>query len=584
MSDQNHDPIGNAADFIRAKDYEGALGILIPYLRQNPKSEDGWYLISFAIPDRDKKIEALNQLLNLNPENAQAQKRLQKLETPKTRPPAQVVEKTQKSRWPLIIILILILVVIIVLVTWGALSIFGGLGGLPPPGTSVALVATATPTPTTPLPPPSPTPSQIPTTSSSPTPQDNPSTTPTTALDLASGETADRMNEIQIQVRQIRGLRQLETVPRFVIPQERVREVLEQQAEGFLEKAQIEDERRILVALGLISPTYDLYTKILNSLGDGFGGFYVPETTELFVIGERFENYEQWVFSHEYGHALVDQHFNLAEIGIYPECEYSADQCIAIRALVEGDATLLMDQWLVEYTDPGFLAAVSPEIPTEMISSDDIPPPYVFREIEFLYGDGYNFVVAMFEEGSWEKVNSTYAALPETSEQILHPEKYIAQERAIQVELPDLASALGEDWRLLISDTLGELNTLMILGHSSDFLAHLDENTLRTAATGWGGDRFEVYHNDKRGRSILAALWEWDSVEDRVEFYSALTEYQNRRFRGNDVETAVGQCWELFNEHLSCIYSFADQTLWLLGPDAATVDLIYSSFPIPNSP
>ena len=289
--------------------------------------------------------------------------------------------------------------------------------------------------------------------------------------------------------------------------------------------------------MGLIEPGYDLYNNSLTSFDEGLGGFYIPWTDELYVIGNELSIAEKFIYAHEYNHALTDQHFHLEDIGVYPECFQDNDRCQAITSLVEGDATYLMYQWLQAYASEDEIAELenlqySPI--DQAITSHDFPPPYTIRDIYFKYFDGRNFVDHLYQEGGWSLVDKAYLDLPASTEQILHPEKYLSGENPIQVDLHPLDKILNDEWRHITTGTLGELMTEMILGYNSNYLVQIDpiEHPLQR----WmGGDRYQVYYQSKTNQSILVANWEWDDIDERNEFWEAMTDYLNRRFQGRKV-------------------------------------------------
>jgi len=338
-----------------------------------------------------------------------------------------------------------------------------------------------------------------------------------------------------------------------------------------------------LSALGLIKPTYDLFTNTLNGISDGLGGFYTPWTKQIYVIGEDWTGLERWVYSHEYDHALTDAHFDIAGMGVYPVCAGDEQRCDAIRALVEGDATLLMQLWFRQYATPQdyqdikrlSLGQNNTTLP------EQFPPPYAGQQGAFPYREGLAFVTYLYEKGNWAEVNKAYQNPPQSTEQILHPLKYVQAEAPIKVEAPSLAGAIGAEWRLLKTNSLGEWMTYLLLSYSADLPAQLDNNTGGTAATGWGGDTYQVYYNDGTGDTILAAHWVWDTPKDADEFKTAMLVYQNQRFRGAKANRSEGDCWEA-NNQASCVFTTGSETLWLLAPNQTILNAVlakYSNFP-----
>ncbi len=131
------------------------------------------------------------------------------------------------------------------------------------------------------------------------------------------------------------------------------------------------------------------------------------------------------------------------------------------------------------------------------------------------YREGARWAVALYAEGGWEALNRAYARLPCSTEQILHPQKYLDGEPPQPLALPDLGAALGEGWERLRHDTLGE----WLLGlHLS---AHLeDATTAWEAAAGWAGDTFEIWESEE-GELLLVWRVAWDDRDEAAEFERA---------------------------------------------------------------
>ncbi|KPK10021.1 MAG: hypothetical protein AMJ56_09255, partial [Anaerolineae bacterium SG8_19] len=88
-------------------------------------------------------------------------------------------------------------------------------------------------------------------------------------------------------------------------------------------------------------------------------------------------------------------------------------------------------------------------------------------------------------------MNVAWQNLPQSTEQIIHPDRYLAGDLPEIVALPPLTDTLGIGWTRLEEATLGEFLLREYLGQQ------LDETEVETAATGWGGDRYAVYwHQD----------------------------------------------------------------------------------------
>jgi hypothetical protein len=145
-------------------------------------------------------------------------------------------------------------------------------------------------------------------------------------------------------------------------------------------------------------------------------------------------------------------------------------------------------------------------------------PPILRDQLLFPYTRGLAFVEGVRATGGWAAVDMAYARPPDSTEQIMHPDKYVAHEAPTRIDIPaDLAAGLGAGWRVDMQDTLGEFGLMEWLlrgGGVSDEVA-------TAAAAGWGGDRLVlVSMGSKYG---IAVQTTWDSTADAAEFAAAAT-------------------------------------------------------------
>jgi hypothetical protein len=118
---------------------------------------------------------------------------------------------------------------------------------------------------------------------------------------------------------------------------------------------------------------------------------------------------------------------------------------------------------------------------------------------------GLDFARALWKRGGTEALRAAWSRPPESTEQVLHPEKYFTAEtpRAVaEAPAPPGGSLVNEG-------VLGEMLTRTLL-----------EDAPEEAAAGWGGDRFRVF--DLSGRTLLSWTSVWDSARDVEEFAAAL--------------------------------------------------------------
>jgi hypothetical protein len=301
---------------------------------------------------------------------------------------------------------------------------------------------------------------------------------------------------------------------------------------------------RSLKVLGLIPETLDVRETLLNLLTEEVGGFYNPRTKEMFLIredpvkrtflsrllkGPDFNAEEQRVtLAHEMTHALADQHFDL--VGLDRATGGNDDMAMAVSSLVEGEATLVMMGEMFDIqTGPELLIDMQPErIDATFRLMNWVSPfmsgrtmrnaPSIFRQtLVFPYHKGTVFTLHLTNQGGWESVNAAFRQPPLSSEQILHPEKYLGPDPdwPTAVELPRFTEHLGETWTELGGNTLGEFQLQILLEKIPGG---------KQAAEGWDGDRYEVFERDD-GRLAVAWFTTWDSDEDAREFAIASAHY-----------------------------------------------------------
>jgi hypothetical protein len=440
---------------------------------------------------------------------------------------------------------------------------------LPPSWTStITPTITATPTST-----------RTPTITNTPTPVNTRTPRATRTTIVLDPTVVAEMEVLSEEVAELRKLSTAATVNTSLMAKSDLRSVLETYYfYGGGSEEEISNNSKVLVALGLIEPDYDLLTYQLNTLHDNIGGFHHHVTNQIYILGDQFTAVEKYAYVYEYNHVLANLHFNFNDLSVYPSCEGNEDRCLAIRALIEGDASLLALQWLEQKASPTDYEEINNYQPTTWILPDQNPPQYSLLSIEFPYMQGKVFVGSLFSIGGWSSVSNAYFQLPQSTEQILHPEKYLLDEQPITVPSVGLEQVLGDDWSLIKNNTLGEWVTYLILRHGTDRTAQVDETTALQASAGWGGDDYQFFYNDQTGETLLIAHWKWDSPKDADEFATGMRDYLEARFPSGEAIDTKRECW--YEDSLyACLYIGNRQNLWILAPSIDLVDRIQSFYP-----
>jgi hypothetical protein len=321
--------------------------------------------------------------------------------------------------------------------------------------------------------------------------------------------------EINAQVQAIRGLVEKTPVTPTIVSSEELTKVIRDSFDADYPPKQVAADELMYHALGLLPKDQKLGEVYLDLLESQVAGLYDPKTKGLYVLSKEggVGPVEKVFYSHEYDHALQDQHFDLNKV--QDGLQDQSDTLLARQALVEGDAYVTMTYWLQQHLNPAELAVVveAAKDPQAQAALARIPQ-IVQAQILFSATQGTTFVFSMQLGGGWSAVDQAFGKLPASTEQILHPEKYASAEAPIAVDLPDdLATKLGSGWSLAQENTLGEHQMSIWLGAPQAAAA-------TAAAEGWGGDRIAVL-SGPNGAWAIAWQTVWDSADDAAEFETA---------------------------------------------------------------
>lgn len=189
---------------------------------------------------------------------------------------------------------------------------------------------------------------------------------------------------------------------------------------------------------------------------------------------------------HEYVRALIDQNFHLQRIARLRARDH--DRWDAAQGMVDGVASL----------------------------SSGVPEPGRALATELRYLGGRAALAGALRN------------FPQTTEQLLHVDKFLEREGALPVQLP----ARVGDRVLESSETFGELDVRNLLQASG----------LRQAADvgeGWGGGRLAHYGG------VTVIVLRWDTAADAAEWQAAVPRYVASAFPAAPARTCppLDACW-----------------------------------------
>ena len=385
-----------------------------------------------------------------------------------------------------------------------------------------------------------------------------------------------QMIDIEGQVSQLRGLNATSTLVRNLLSPAELREFVLNDFFDDYSPEEARDDARVFSLLGLLEPDFDLLSFYTDLFSEQIAGFYDDEIKEMFVVQENgFGGLERFTYAHEFVHALQDQIYDFDEGLDYNEdsCEIESERCAAIQALVEGDATILQEEWLQTYATQQDFADLLEFFNIFQQPVFDSAPNYMQQDFLFPYTYGANFVREIRDQGGWSAVDAVYADPPVTTEQILHPERY-PWDKPIVLTPPDVVDALGAGWREIEFNVLGEWFTQLVLAE------YINSDRSFEAAEGWGGDVYVALANDAQNTGALLLITQWDTLDDAQEAQSAFVEYGDLRF---GVGLAANDAWMWSSTEEYALFEYSGlQTLLLFAPDEDTLNIIRSAIEFPT--
>jgi hypothetical protein len=259
--------------------------------------------------------------------------------------------------------------------------------------------------------------------------------------------------------------------------------------------------------LGMVPDTLDLKAFLLELFSEQVAGFYDPETSTLYGMRGAEPAALRFVLAHELVHALQHQYLPVDSI---MRRQDDADRQTAAHAVLEGHATLaslaamLPDRSALR--QPGFWELAREQVRAGTASMAVFSrAPLVFREgMIFPYLSGAEFM-RWWDSARTDRPLPTVAELPQSSEQILHPDRYARGDTPVPVRFAEDAEAP------LFEDTLGELEIQVLAT-----ILRGGGEVLTGSAIGWGGDRFRAYRTP--GGPALVWYTVWDNEVDAARF------------------------------------------------------------------
>lgn len=353
-----------------------------------------------------------------------------------------------------------------------------------------------------------------------------------------------QLQEMQDRVhREIATLRQIENPP-DIETTFRTREEICEIARSYYRWPVIRDQifkaEELYKALGLIEANASLEDILLGIQLQQASALFDEQSGNVYLLSDATNITARFEVAYAAAHlsGLQQELFDIRALRASAR-NGTSDEFRAVSALDGGDRSTVLNGYIerVIALDAAAMEEYQRPIPGNKLLT---APQIVQKTALFGLVEGRQFVEALFaRDGVWDTVDSAYENPPETTEQVIHPEKYFALEPAHNVRLPNISGRMGAGWSLIAIDTMGEF---MVRSYLEEYLS--DEEA-EEAASGWGGDQYILMSNPDHGRLLL---WEirFDSGSDADQFLETFRVFMRVATQGTDTRQEpqpTGNLW-----------------------------------------
>lgn len=334
----------------------------------------------------------------------------------------------------------------------------------------------------------------------------------------------------------ITGLKPKRAVEFSRIERSALKGFLEQRVKEIVKPEELRAEEAALKKFGFVPRDFDLKKTTIDLLSEQAAAFYDFRKRRLFLIDGGPELMQHTVLVHELAHALADQHFDLEK---YIESgRKSDDGALARMAVMEGQATWLMSEYLARQT--GNSLKDSPVLVKMMSNSaamntDQYPvfskaPLYLRESLMFPYTKGMIFQHELYLKKGEAAFSEPFTAAPASTQQILHPEKYLENVRPAQVKLPEFPDPQYEH---LTDGEIGEFDHAVLLRQ------HAGEQLSKELAPEWRGGFFKMLERKRDAKQVLLYASEWSGPDAARRFFSAYRKVLDGKWKKMAVKTST---------------------------------------------
>ncbi len=340
---------------------------------------------------------------------------------------------------------------------------------------------------------------------------------------------------------EITGWKVKKKVPSEMLGKDSFRRFVESRMKEVSSEKQVRAEELTLKMFGFVPQDFNLARETVDLVSEQAAAFYDYNKKRLFILDSTTEGTEQQVaLVHELAHALADQHHQLGKY--LHRGSPDDDAATARQAVMEGQATWLT--WAYVSKRNGGKGEVPAAMLDRLTSSvgvggSEFPvftnaPLYLRESLVFPYNQGMRFQDALFHKLGRPSFDQVFARPPVSTQQILHPEDYIAGKKPTEPEPPPLTPELGKEARrfqVLAEGSLGEFD------HSVLLRQYVTEKEGTQAASHWRGGSYRLFEHKREKYPVLNYISDWDSPESARAFFILYQRVMRGKWKKMDVAT-----------------------------------------------
>lgn len=361
---------------------------------------------------------------------------------------------------------------------------------------------------------------------------------PAPAEDRDSKELFNEAPKILATLSEITGWKNPKPVPAEIITRDQLHRFIVDRMKEQMKPEDIRIEDITLKKFGLVPEDFNVEKATADLLTEQAAAFYDYNKKRLFILETQSSMAEKRIaLVHELAHALADQNVSLKKY--IRQGSSSDDGETAREAVMEGQATWLM--WAYTSKVGGGPAEV-PDMALRLLGSapqaSDAQYPvfakaplYMRESLIFPYTRGLLFQNAIFKRDGKASFDEVFKKPPASTQQILHPEKYIDDVAPEEPKTPQ--PPRHRKYRELAEGNVGEFDHAVLLrqyGQSPEKAAEI--------ASHWRGGSYRLLESKKNvNEHLLCYAVEWDTPESARTYFNLYEKVLRGKWKKIEVRT-----------------------------------------------